>query len=220
MNVNQKLSFTANFIFMVFIKIKGKSMINITPKNNINFTSRYVQDVTISKRVKDDEYEPYEAKLVEFDIYDEKDNKKIDSICKMGEFSAFGFDLYNDLYADDYRLDSKKHCFALVENSENDLTNIDKDKVLGIYSLYEPGDKKNILTLPYFMTNSDYKNEYRYENPKYKEIGKGMWKTIPKMFPTKSVYGFTAWSAMGFWEKMGFEHLSERRLVYDAEVKE
>ena len=198
-------------------------MINITPKNNINFTSRYVTDVSILKRVVDDKYEPYTAKLVEFDIDDEKDDEKIDEICKKEEFYSFGFDLYNDLHSDNNcNLVEKKHCYALVENSEKDLTNIDKDKVLGIYSLYETTNKEVPLYLPYFMTNAEYKNEYRYDNPNYRKIGRGMFESIPKMYPNKAIHGFSAWGAMGFWEKMGFRHLSERRLVYDPKegVKE
>ena len=194
-------------------------MIKFTPMNNINFTSRYVTDVPISKRINDEEYEPYTAKLVEFDIYDEKDQEKIDKICKKNEFSSFGFDLYNGLYSHDYGI-NKKYCFALVKNTEKDLTDIDKDNVLGIYSLYEFNDKKAPLTLPYFMTNDDYHNQYYNSNPKYKGVGKGMFKSITEMFPTKSIYGFTAWTAMGFWEKMGLRHLSERRMIYDAGVKE
>lgn len=195
-------------------------MINFTPKNNINFTSKYVMDVNISKRVKDNEYEPYTAKLVEFDIDDEKDNEKINSICKMGEFRAFGFDLYNDLYNVNYYRTQKKHCYALVENSEKDLTNIDKDKVLGIYSLYETTNQEVPLYLPYFMTNAYYKNEYKYDNPNYRKIGRGMFESITKMYPNKAIYGFTAWGAMHFWEKMGFDHLSERRLIYNPTGKE
>jgi len=195
-------------------------MINFTPKNNINFTSRYVTDVNILKRANDNEYEPYTAKLVEFDIDDEKDNQKIDEICKKEEFYSFGFDLYNNLYKDDSDFVEKKHCYALVENSEKDLTNVNKDKVLGIYSLYETNNQEVPLYLPYFMTNADYKNEYKCDNPNYKKIGKGMFESIPKMYPNKAIHGFTAWGAMGFWEKMGFEHLSERRLVYNPEGKE
>ncbi|MBQ6516534.1 hypothetical protein IJI31_05080 [bacterium] len=195
-------------------------MISITPKNNINFTSRYVMDVPISKRAADDKYEPYTAKLVEFDINDEKDDQKIDEICKKDEFYSFGFDLYNDLHSNYFGLNEKKYCYALVENSEKDLTNIDKDKILGIYSLYEKPNSDEPLTLAYFMTNADYKNEYKYENPKFKNVGRGMFQSIPKMYPNKSIFGFSAWSAMSFWEKMGFEHLSERRLIYKPAGKE
>lgn len=189
-------------------------MISIIPLYNINFSSTCVkEDVCILKKNELGEYTPYNAKLVEFDIKHE--SEKIKSICEKEEFSSFGGDLYNSLYdvRDYYNSIEKKHCFALIENSETNLTDIDKDKVLGIYTLYETTNKDIPLSLPYFMTNDNYQNQYDI-NTKYKCIGKSMFKSITEMYPDKAIYGYTAWSAMSFWEKLGFKHLSERRLVY------
>lgn len=192
-------------------------MITFNSANSIAFSSTYIQDVNIKKKNDKDEYESYEGKLVELDMHD--DRKKIKSICEKDEFRSFGNELYKTLYDNDYYNVSKKHCYALVENTEENLTDIDKDKVLGIYTLYELKNKRIPLSIPYFMTNGSYTNEYSSSDSEYKDIGKGMFKSIPKMYPDKAIYGYTAWSAMPFWEKMGMQHLSERRLVYVPESK-
>ena len=97
-------------------------MISMIPLYNISFSSRCVkEDVFILKKDEFDKYNPYNAKLVEFDI--EQESGKIKSICEKEEFSSFGSDLYDSLYnvEDYYSGIEEKHCFALIENSETNL---------------------------------------------------------------------------------------------------
>lgn len=186
----------------------------INNTNNINFTSHYVKDVRILKETETGDLKTYNAKLVEFDI--DKDKTKINEICKTDEFYAFGDQLFDDLYNKSLysRVVENRRCYGLVENTEKDFTNIDKDKLLGIYTLYETSNEDIPLSLPYFMTNEKYRNEYYDSDSKYKKIGESMFNSITELYPDKAIYGYTALASLGFWGKMGFEHLSKRRLVY------
>lgn len=193
-------------------------MINFNPIRNINFGAKSVLDVPIFHKDENGTNQPYNANLVEFDVYDPDDEAKIKEICWSEDFESFGRDLYHDLYKDGYWGNVKrKRCYALLENTEKNLSNIDKDKVLGMYSLYECDDSRAPLWIAYFMTNEKYCNHWK-RKAEFNAIGHGMDESIKRMHPKEAIAGYSAWHALPFWEKEGYEHLSERRLIYNPKL--
>ena len=181
-------------------------MLPVNSVSNISFTSRYVDKVKVLKG-----QEPYFANLVHFDL--PEDMTKIKELCYTKDFISFGRQLYSDLNrAPEYPV-IKKYCFALVNNNEKDFSNINIENVMGIYTLHESYVKEVPIKITYFITKYDYQYGTK-PNREYSEIGRGMYNSIKKQFPNKSLSGLSAVGAVSFWEKMGLEKITDRILIH------
>lgn len=192
---------------------------NINSVNKINFSATFVRKVPIICNDENGIGHYYDANLLEFDRKNDHDLAKVRQICNMDEFWELGDKLYHDLSEDEYYSDIKeKRCFVLTENTEENFNDIDKDKVLGIYTIHENKDPKEISNA-YFMTNMKYREAYWGVKTKFNGIGHGMDNATKEMYPDKTIYTYSARLAVPFWEKQGYKHETDRRLVYEPNNK-
>ena len=191
-------------------------MISNHKVNNVNFSANFVREVTILKRDAAGLYQTYGAKLIEFDIGQEKN--KIREICYSKDFLTFGDRLYKDLKADTYCGSIvQKRCYALVTEEENNLDNINPSNVLGLFSLHEDKTAQKSHTIPFFMTNRKYRSDGGAGHNLFTGIGKGMINALKELFPTGSLEGNSSVYSIEFWKKNGFKPISDRHLIYKGQ---
>ncbi|MBQ6515731.1 hypothetical protein IJI31_00970 [bacterium] len=190
----------------------------INSVNNLNFNAKFIDKATILKQDKSKEYKPCDANFVEFDLHDRKDMAKISEICSMDEFDVMGFDLIMDAtYIDcfDKVKYNNKRCFALTQENENNFENIDKNKVLGICTVYENKSEDKPNCIAYFMTNYDYRSKYSKGEP-YTQVGTGLANALKNYFPNKPFVCYSVPESVNFWRKQGFKIVEGALMCYEV----
>ena len=185
----------------------------INSVRNLNFTANLIKKQPILKKDENGNYRPFDVNFVEFDLRRQEDIDKITEICDMPEFDSFGEDLQDDIvynnHFDEYYYKTKR-CYALVKETEDNFNDIDKDKVLGIFSLYESLKDQAPNFISYFMTNDSYSNNLNHKsNKEYSEIGTGMVNAIKEIYPNKALGLYSAYTATDFWRKNGFKNKND-----------
>ena len=181
---------------------------HISHVNGINFKSDIIKSVPILRKTENKEYKPYMAKLAEFDINNPKDIDKLAEICHMPEFALYGYELPASIRAGNNERVTR-HCFALLKNTQDSASDIDKDNVLGLFTFNEFKDDEQPDRIQLFITNQLYRTRW-YRNTRENEfmhIGHGMAKAIQEIFPLKSIKCYSEPGAVEFWTKNGFKKI-------------
>lgn len=186
--------------------------------NNLNFNAKFIDKVSVLKQGKNQEYKPCDANFVEFDLKNRKDMRKISEICSTDEFDALGYDIIMDvalLDSFDKVTYSKKRCFALTQENENNFKNIDKNKVLGICTVYENKSEDQPDCIAYFMTNSNYRSKYTKGKP-YTNVGTGLVNALKTNFPNKPFICYSVPDSVNFWRKQDFKNAGGALMYYEV----
>lgn len=184
---------------------------HISRINNINFKADIIKSVSILRKTGDEGYKPYMAKLAEFDINNPKDIDKLTEICHMPEFTFYGYELPVSMREGNNE-SVTKHCFALLKNTQDPASEIDKRNVLGLFTFNEFKDDKQPDRIPLFITNQHYRTRW-YRDTRENEfmhIGHGMAQALQEIFPIKSIKCFAEPGAIEFWKKNGFQQIDDR----------
>lgn len=190
----------------------------INSVNNLNFNAKFIDKATILKQDKNKEYKPCDANFVEFDLKNKKDIEKVSEICSMEEFDVLGYDIIMDIdlpESFDKVNYSRKRCFALTQENENNFENIDKNKVLGICTVYENKSEDKPDCIAYFMTNYDYRSKYSKGKP-YTNVGTGMVNALKKSFPDKPYICYSLPESVNFWRKQNFKNVEGALMSYEV----
>jgi len=190
----------------------------INSVNNLNFNAKFIDKVSVLKQNENNEFKPCDANFVEFDLYDRKDMAKISEICSSDEFDSFGCDLIWDVaFLDcfDKANYNKKRCFALTQGTETNFENIDKDKVLGICTVYENKSKDKPNCISYFMTSNAYRGKYT-RGKEYSRVGTGLANALKSHYPEKSFTCYSVPESVNFWRKQDFKITEGALMTYEA----
>lgn len=191
----------------------------ISAVNSLNFKATFVDNGKVLKKDSSGNYQPCDVSFVEFKLNEENDVEKVYEICSAPEFQSLGVHLKEIIFA--ATLASGKdyyntHCYALVKENERNFDDINKNNVLGIFTVYEGYPSDNTNHIPYFMTNGKYSNDKEIKhNDEYSGIGTGMINAFKNLHPNDSISLYPSKNAVKFWEKNDFRYNNSFGMTYN-----
>ena len=169
--------------------------------SNINFNAQYLDKVNVKKK-SFLRYKPYEVSLVEFDRKNEDDAKALHKIVDECGSRAPIFTLFWTHGA------SNEHIVGLT-TQKNNFEKPDSDKILGVmhyYNFIECDYIDKLQVKPKYQNNKSFKL-----NKNYKNIGKAFIEKLREINGNKRLELTSLPNAIPFYEKLGFQHKSERK---------
>ena len=182
--------------------------------NKINFQAKIVQKVPILAKNEQNDYKNFSADLLEYDINAPEDMKKIEQISKLPGFALYGYEIYQSLVHKNSDI-MTKHCFALVNNSDESESGLNNDNVLGLFTFREMKEEGKPDEIALFITNQQYRTRWYKEirENKFYHNGKGMAQALKVIFSQKSIKCYSERGAVEFWKKNGFKEIAEQKLI-------
>lgn len=179
--------------------------------HNVNFGARFINNVKVKKyNSETNNYDDVKASFVEFDPKNEKDLKAVQTVGNSwyGQFIAKNVSDYAELKSENNWMAQNKKIYILTAQ-KNGFRDLKSDKILGLTMTSNTpyiGDEIDLL-----QTKPDCK--YFSKDRPYKEVGKGIVKSIQKIYNKSLEVSSTAEGA-NFYVSMGFELIDKKSLRY------
>jgi GNAT superfamily N-acetyltransferase len=187
---------------------------NILPISNTNFGAKFIKKAEISKfnDAKQQGYIPVDASLVELNPYNKNDIEAVAKIVKKwGYDDEFGYCILDDLQAiKSGTSDSKTDKIYAVTVQNNNFRKLDSNKIIGLGEI----TKRNLRQTEINFLQVEPESTYLKASKKYINVGR----TLVEYFMSKN--GFkelivkATYKAANFYEKMGFEIIDTKELIY------
>lgn len=178
---------------------------------NINFSANFIKQTTIAKYNKG-RFIDVDASVVELIPNDKKDVKALKSATHSWLYGdEFGFCILDDI--EDIR-DKKKDgniykAYAITTQKEN-YSQLEGKKILGAGILKKSGDNELKLRFLQVAPDMSFNNRSR----RYKNIGRALIDFFKSQSEGKTLLVQAFYSAANFYEKMGFEMINTKSLIY------
>lgn len=167
----------------------------------INFKGKYIQPITIQRKGLDSKFHDYRASLAELKINSQNDLMTINNLnCNWGNCQTLVNDtakLFNSLYAKT-KPHEDEHFYVITTQKEN-YDKLNQDNILGILQTKNKNGKIEIENLQ-VSPSTNYSAIVR----NFKQVGRSLVMAVIKLNSDKSIEILSEFSAMPFYEKMGF----------------
>lgn len=138
----------------------------------------------------------------------------LDDAVRLWYEDKFGGDIaYDAMLIADGREDSQKHKVYILSSQTDNFEKVEPDKILGLAHVEKLG--KNTVRINHLQTNSNLiQTPYGFNKDiKYKGIGRAIVKTIQQLNSNCSIILESIYSAVNFYEKLGFEMISPKYFI-------